>query len=149
MSTTYQDIFAKKILQFEQKFGSSETTDLIRFTHERIRNLEVDYVQSLQEFQKFMNQTNATQKQIFMDLQKIVDKIKEIDSKIPPTPPAPTPKPPAPPAPVPPPSPAPAPSPPPPPSPAPAPAPAPAPDAGDKEPQEGDKPSFMSVFDYK
>lgn len=140
MSTTYQDIFAKKILQFEQKFGASETTELIRFTHERIRNLEVDYIQSLQEFQKFMNQTNAAHKQIFIDLQKIVDKIKEIDSKIPPTPPAPTPTPPPPPAPVPA---------PPPPPPAPVPAPAPKPDGDDKDVKKPQEPSFMSVFDYK
>lgn len=105
MSGSYQQVYEKKILKFEQQYGSNQLSDMIRFTHSRIANTEAMEASNNEELKKLYSLFDASTVEEF---KKVWKKLKEIEARVPgpvvtpvpqpvpPPPPAPEPVPPAP-----------------------------------------------------
>lgn len=81
MSTdSFQEIYEKKIRDFEKKYGTSEFSDVIRFTNTRI---QANKEQTDVTFKQFDDSMDLFSQQTVNEFKKLWTKLKEIEARVP------------------------------------------------------------------
>lgn len=78
--STEQEVYERKISQFEKKYGVSEFSDIIRFTNDRVENVD----RKNQEYMKqFDDNMILFSQQTVTEFKKLWSKLKEIEARVP------------------------------------------------------------------
>ena len=75
-----QEIYEKKIRQFERQYGPSEFSDIIRFTNDRLVTVTDRQEEIMKQFDKNMT---LFSEQSLLEFKKLWTKLKEIEQRIP------------------------------------------------------------------
>ncbi|MFM1793885.1 MAG: hypothetical protein RL642_270 [Bacteroidota bacterium] len=78
--TTEQEVYEKKIIQFEKKYGANDFSDMIRYTHDRFLASDKRHDEIMKEFDKNMV---LFSEQSLIEFKKLWAKLKEIEQRIP------------------------------------------------------------------
>ena len=78
--STEQEVYERKISQFEKKYGASEFSEIIRFTNTRVENVDKknqDYLKQFDDNMILFSQQTVT------EFKKLWSKLKEIEARVP------------------------------------------------------------------